>query len=358
MTGLESRYRPLNGTRTGVEAAVASREMGALRYLRRRRKRGPVAFVLSGGGNLGAVQVGMLRALLEHEIYPDLILGCSVGALNGAALADDPSLAGVGRLDDLWRSVDGKDLMPRNWLPNAVALARRGEAIHDSEGLRKMLEAAMGGREFKDLVVRFECVATDVKDVKEVWFNHGPLLDAILASAAMPAVYPSVEINGARYLDGAIVNDVPMSRAVELGASTLYVLQVGSFSRPRAQPRRPLDVAVQAYWIARHHRFKRDLEAMPQEVDLHLLPHGQPPVMRYNDFTRAAELISAAYQASTDYLEGRGVPDEALAAPPAMEVQDESSLPRSDGSDGESEESDDGEEGEEGEEEGRMVDHV
>ncbi|MGH9209735.1 MAG: patatin-like phospholipase family protein [Acidimicrobiales bacterium] len=296
--------------------------MGGLRYLRRRRKRGPVAFVLSGGGNLGAVQVGMLRALLEHDIYPDLIVGCSVGAINGAALADDPTLQGVDRLDEMWRNVDGKNLMPRNWLPNAVALARRGEAIHESDGLRKMLEGAVGGRRFCDLKVRFECVATDVNDVREVWFNQGSLLEAILASAAMPAVYPSVEINGARYLDGAIVNDVPMSRAVELGASTLYVLQVGSFSRPRSEPRRPLDVAVQAYWIARHHRFKRDLESMPPDVDLHLLPHGQPPLMRYNDFTRAAELIGAAYEASTEYVEGRGIRDEQLDAPPATAVSD------------------------------------
>lgn len=307
-------------------AAVASRSMGGLRYLRRRRKRGPVAFVLSGGGNLGAVQVGMLRALLEHDIYPDLIVGCSVGAINGAAFADNPTLAGVDRLDKVWRNVEGKNLMPRNWLPNAVALARRGEAIHESDGLRRMLEEAIGGRQFRDLTVPFECVATDIKDVREVWFNQGPLLEAILASSAMPALYPAVEINGTRYLDGAIVNDVPMSRAVELGASTLYVLQVGSFSRPRAEPRRPLDVAVQAYWIARHHRFKRDLDAMPPEVDLHLLPHGQPPVMRYNDFTRTAELIAAAYEASTDYLEGRGTPDEQLDAPPATAVSD-GSLP-------------------------------
>jgi NTE family protein len=309
-------------SQNGNPAAVASRAMGGFRYLLRRRKRGPVAFVLSGGGNLGAVQVGMMRALLEHDIYPDLVIGCSVGAINGAALADDPTLDGVDHLAEVWRNVDGKNLMPRNWLPNAVALARRGEAIHDSDGLRKMLEGAVGGRRFCDLKLPFECVATDVKDVREVWFNQGSLLEAILASAAMPAVYPSVEINGARYLDGAIVNDVPMSRAVELGASTLYVLQVGSFSRPRAEPRRPLDVAVQAYWIARHHRFKRDLDSMPADVDLHLLPHGQPPLMRYNDFTRAAELIDAAYVASTDYLEGRGTRDEQLDAPPATAVSD------------------------------------
>jgi NTE family protein len=153
--------------------------------------------------------------------------------------------------------------------------------------------------------VPFQCVATDVIGVREVWFTSGPLIDPILASAALPAVYPSVVIDGVRYLDGAIVDDVPVGRAVELGARTIYVLQVSGFARPRPEPRRPLDVAIQSYWIARHHRFKRELEAVPPEVEVHLLPTGQTPTMRYNDFTRSAELMSLAYEASSDYLAGR-----------------------------------------------------
>jgi NTE family protein len=272
----------------------------------------PVAFVLSGGGNLGALQIGMMRALLEHDIRPDLILGCSVGAINGAGLAEDPTLAGTLRLERLWRALDGKELMPAGWLPNAVAIARRGEAIHESHGLRRHLEQTLTARTFEELSVPFQCVATDVAGVREVWFRSGPLIQPILASAALPAVYPAVEIDGVRYLDGGIVDDVPMSRAVELGARSLYVLQVGLFSRPRPEPKRPLDVAVQAYWIARHHRFKRELAAMPSDIELHLLPTGQAPLMRYNDFTRTSELISLAYEASSAYLAGRELPTEVL----------------------------------------------
>jgi NTE family protein len=270
-----------------------------------RRKEERVAFVLSGGGNLGAVQVGMMRALLEHGVTPDLVVGCSVGALNGAALADEPTLVGVARLEQVWRTADGDEVMPRSWLPRAAALARKGEAVHDSDGLRQMFGNSIRAREFKDLAVPFQCVATDVDAAEEVWFDDGVLIDAVLASASLPAIFPAVEIDGRRYLDGAIVNDVPVSRAVELGATTLFVLQVGSFSRPRSEPRRPLDVAIQAYWIARHYRYKRDLravQAMP-DVDVHVLPHGQPPVMRYNDFTRSPELIATAYDASEAYLE-------------------------------------------------------
>jgi len=253
-----------------------------------------------------------MRALLEHDIRPDLIVGCSVGAINGAGLAEDPTLVGALRLERLWRALDGKELMPAGWLPNTVAIARRGEAIHENHGLRRHLEQSLTARTFEELAVPFQCVATDVVGVREVWFRSGPLIEPILASAALPAVYPAVEIDGVRYLDGGIVDDVPMSRAVELGARTLYVLQVGLFSRPRPEPKRPLDVAVQAYWIARHHRFKRELAAMPPDIELHLLPTGQTPSMRYNDFTRTSELISLAYEASSAYLAGRQLPAEVL----------------------------------------------
>jgi NTE family protein len=290
--------------------------MAIMARWRRRRERGPVVFVLSGGGNLGALQIGMLRALAERGVRPDVILGCSVGAINGAGLAEDPTPAGIGRLERLWRDLDGKQLMPGRVLPPAVALARKGEAISDNAGLRRELEERLTARTFEELAVPFQCVATDVIGVREVWFTSGPLIEPILASAALPAVYPSVMIDGVRYLDGAIVDDVPIGRAVELGARTIYVLQVSGFARPRPEPRRPLDVAIQSYWIARHHRFKRELEAVPPDVEVHLLPTGQTPTMRYNDFTRSAELMSLAYEASSDYLAGRPAQPALPEGPP------------------------------------------
>jgi NTE family protein len=262
---------------------------------------GPVAFVLSGGGNLGALQIGMLRALLEHDVRPDLVVGCSVGAINGAGFADAPTLEGLDGLERMWLELDKHNLMPTGW-SNAVALGRRGEAIHDQSGLRRMADESLHATTFEQLQVHFECVATDVAGVREVWFDAGPLVEPILASSALPAIYPAVEIDGVRYLDGGIVNDVPMSRAVELGARTIYILQVGSFMRSRRDPRRPLDVAVQAYWIARHHRFKRELGALPPDVDVHVLPTGETPRMRFNDFTHSATLIARAHEATAAYL--------------------------------------------------------
>jgi len=258
-----------------------------------------------------------------------MVIGCSVGAINGAAFADGPTLEGIARHERVWRGLDRQDLLPTGW-SNAVSLARRGEAVHDHSGLRRMIEESLQAASFEELEVAFECVATDVAGVQEVWFDSGPLVEPILASSALPAIYPAVEIGGVRYLDGGIVNDVPMSRAVERGARTIYILQVGSFMRPRREPRRPLDVAVQAYWVARHHRFKRELDALPPDVDVHVLPTGETPRMRFNDFTHSATLIARAHEASSAYLDelatGRqpaspvdGLPAAVTAPTPSIE---------------------------------------
>lgn len=287
--------------------------MGRLRDLLRRRS-GPVAWVLSGGGNHGAVQVGMLRALVEREIRADLVLGASIGALNGAAFAQDPTLTGVARLEEIWRGLDRVGVLPSGWFPNALALARRGEAIHSNDRLRGVVAGLLRVETFEELAIPFQCVASDLLAVREVWFSSGPLLEPILASAALPGVLPAVEIDGTKYLDGAILNDIPISRAVALGATTIYVLHCGTIDRPRPEPKRPVDVAVQAYWAARHHRFKRDLEALPSHVEAIVLPTGTTQSLRYNDFTHSAELIIAAHAAAGRFLDGQVDDQEPLPA--------------------------------------------
>jgi NTE family protein len=276
----------------------------------------PVAFVLSSGASLGAVQVGMLRALFEHDIRPDLVVGCSVGAINGAGLAEDPTAAGVARLDHIWRTTDARELMGRGLWPT-LSLARRTEAVHAGDKVHRFLRRTLTAATFEELAIPFQCVATDVTTESEAWFAEGPLLEAVLASSAMPAMFPSIHIGDGRYLDGAIVNDVPVQRAVALGARTVYVLEVGVLSRSWQEPRYPMGSAIQAYWIARRHRFRRELEAVPDGVDVHLLPNGSPAPQRFHDFTRTAELIDCAYAASSAHLDGVVAGAPAGAAGPA-----------------------------------------
>ena len=261
-----------------------------------------VAFVMGGGGNLGALQVGMLRALAERSIVPSFVVGCSVGALNGAAYCQEPTIEGIDKLEALWRRLDGKAVLPTGFVPAALQLARRGAAVHDADGLRRVIASILTVSSFSELAIPFECVATALDEATERWFSTGSVADAILASSAIPAVYPPVTIDGVRYMDGAVVNDVPVSRAVELGAKVLYVLHVGSFDRPRPTPKRPLDMALQAYWIARRHRFQRDLASLPADVSAVVLPTGSAASIRFNDFTRSGDLAANAYAATAAFL--------------------------------------------------------
>jgi NTE family protein len=246
----------------------------------------------------------MLRALVERDIHPDIVLGCSVGALNGAAYCADPTPAGVDRLEDLWLRLAGPDVMPAGgWLPSTLQLAMRGDAIHDNDGLREIIQRILRPTRFEDLKIAFQCVATQLDPPDERWFDQGPLHEAILASAALPAVFPIVDFDGHRYLDGGIADDIPIRRAHAIGARRAYVLHVGTLDRPWMEPKRPIDVAIQAHWLARRLRFDDDLAALAGRIDLVMLPFGDPPRPHYDDFSHTAELITQAYAATAAHLD-------------------------------------------------------
>lgn len=273
----------------------------ARRALGRRR----VAFVLSGGGNLGAVQVGMLRALAESGVVPDLIVGCSVGAINGAAFAAEPDERGVHRLDRIWgRIADGDpDLMPSSrFVHPTVQMARRGESIHSQDRLEQLLSEELTVRSFRQLRIPFSCVATDVDTAEEVWFEQGRIVPALLASAALPAVYPARSFAGRNLIDGGVLREIHVHRAVALGATELYVLHVGHLEQRPNNVQRPFDSAMRAYWIARRYRFADDMRRVPDHCVVHHMPAGSSPVLRFDDFSRGRELAELAYEASASYL--------------------------------------------------------
>jgi NTE family protein len=271
---------------------------------------GCTAVVLGGGGLLGAVQVGMVRALEEAGVRPDLVVGTSVGAMNGAALAAAPAGEAADRLERLWYSPQTREVFRAGTVRRLRQLARSGTALHSSEPLRRALAAQLGNRCIEDLPVPFQCCAASIEDAAEHWFDRGPLLTAVLASAAVPGLLPPVAVDGRHYLDGGLVNSIPLGRAVELGATTVFVLQVGRIEQPLRPPRRPWEVAAVAFEIARRHRFARDLGAVPPGVTVHVLPAGEGAAprwdsreaLRYRDTTGIDRRIAAAHQASADYL--------------------------------------------------------
>lgn len=285
--------------------------------LRRRPPR--TAFVLSGGGNLGAIQVGMLKALAEHDVVPELVLGCSVGALNGAAYARAPTRAGVARMERRWAAVDSPTLMPSSRIPSALQLVRKGESLHDNSGLRRTIDDMLEDQQdFEDLSIEFQCVATEMDSAMAHWFTSGPLAPAILASTALPAVYPPVTVDGVRYVDGGVVDNVPIDRAVELGCTRIFVIHLGPHGRPDAHIRRPIDGALLAYWLARNSRFARDLAALPEGVEAIVLPSGERPELRYDDFGSTPELIEQGYANTSAFLESRAAEIEAQRSGPSL----------------------------------------
>jgi NTE family protein len=272
---------------------------------------GPVAYVLGGGGVLGAVEVGMVRALLEAGAKPDLIVGTSIGAINGVLVAADPTGSVVDRLTSLWASPQAREVFGAS-VPRQVArIARDRTHLHTPAPLRRMLTRELGAVvDFADLPVRFECCAASIERAAEHWFATGPVVEAVLASSAVPGLLPPVAIDGEHFIDGGIVNSIPIGRAVELGAGTVFVLQVGRVDRPLAPPRTVVDVARVAFEVSRRHRYARELADVPTSVRVHVLPTGggsarDDSPLAYRDLKSAMERINRAYDASAAYLAGR-----------------------------------------------------
>jgi NTE family protein len=268
------------------------------------------AFVLGGGGKWGAVEVGMLRALNEAGVAPDLVLGTSIGAFNGSVIADRPGEDGVARLADLWIEIAQSDVLQGGRLDRLRNVATLKPALHETSELRALLERVHSpDRRIQDLVVPFQCVAASIERAAEHWFTSGPLIDALLASSAVPALFPPVEIGGEHFYDGGLVNSVPLARAVDLGATEIYVLQVGRIESQLRPPERLYEAALISFEIARRHRFTTAVENLPEGIALHLLPSGNSVAfddsrqLRWRDVSSTNELIDGAYEASVDYLE-------------------------------------------------------
>lgn len=267
------------------------------------------AFVLGGGGVLGAVEVGMLRALLERDVVPDLVLGTSVGALNGAMVARDPSPAVIERLTDLWLSVSrSREVYGDRPLRTVRRAVATGTHIYSAEPIRRRLADEFGDQLIEELPVRLQVCAASIERAAEHWFTSGPLVEAVVASAAVPGLLPPARVGDEHFLDGGIVNSIPVARAVALGATRLFVLQVGRVDRPLSVPRRPWQVARVSFEIARRHRFMREMAELPVGVEAHVLPaRGTSPrddtLFGHRDLRSVEDRIEATYDASVAYLD-------------------------------------------------------
>lgn len=267
------------------------------------------AFVLGGGGVLGATQVGMLRALLAADITPDLVVGTSIGSVNGAFIAADPTAEGVERLEGLWRDVVSSGEMSENPVRQAARFARHRTHVMRRGLIADLVERHLGVDLIEDLPVPFQCVAAEIESSASRWFTSGRIGPAVAASCAVPGLFPPVQIDGAHYYDGGLVHSIPVGRAMALGATDIHVLQVGRVEQPLLAPTNPLDVGLVAFEIARRHRFVEEIAEVPDSVRLHVLPSGvdrtpTASLLGQGSVAKVEDRMARAFEATTGYLEG------------------------------------------------------
>jgi len=271
------------------------------------------AFVFAGGGSLGAVQVGMLRALVESGVKPDMVVGSSVGAINGAYFAGDPSLDGIAMLERIWSGLKRTDVFPWTWRRLINFVRGRGHLV-TSNGLRRLLDNNLLYGELEDAVIPVHIVATDLLSGRAVVLSRGSATQAILASTAIPAAFEPVSIDNKVLCDGAIASNTPVSTAMALGARRLIVLPTGFACDPDRAPSGALASALHAITLLTAGQLVAELERIKPPTEYHILPTACPLGVSPFDFTRSSELIEQAYRKTLCWIAQGGLASRTIPA--------------------------------------------
>lgn len=269
-----------------------------------KKKHVTTAYVLSGGGSLGSVQVGMLQALTAHGVEPDLLIGTSVGALNAAYLAGHGvSEQSLDHLARTWLRLRTRDVFPIEPIRLGLAAIGRVESLCSNGPLRRLIHSHLSFERLEDSPIPLHVVATELQSGKEVLLSEGDAVDAVLASAAIPAVFPSVEIDGRVLVDGGIADNAALSQAIDLGAERIYVLPTGYPCDLTKRPRTPLSTAVHALTLLIQQRLIIDVEHYHDKVDIRVMPPLCPLDVSSVDFAHTGHLIDSSRAATAGWLQ-------------------------------------------------------
>jgi len=277
------------------------------------RRAGPrkTAFVLSGGSSLGAIQVGMIQALMEAGIKPDFLLGTSVGAINATWLATQPDVEGALKLAEIWSGLRRQDVFPLNPWAGARGLLGRTNHVISNSGLRTILEKNLRIERLEETAVPVHVITTDLKTGRAVVLSSGPAIPALLASTAIPGVFPPVTIGRRELVDGGVANHSPIAAAIELGATRVVVLPIG-YPWVRNQRTNALGMALHALARFVEQRLEGEARTYCHAAEILMLPTVDSLSVSPADFSRTQDLIKLAYRSSRRYLA------TAASRPPAL----------------------------------------
>ena len=265
------------------------------------------AFVLSGGGSLGAVQVGMLQALAARGVQPDLLVGTSAGALNAGYVAGHGlTESSLDDLAALWCGLRRRDVFPLQPARLAAAAVGRAPSLCSERPLRRLVDEQLTFERLEDAALPVHVVTTDVRNGEEVLLSEGDPVDAVLASAAIPAVFPSVRIGDRDLVDGGVADNAAVSQAVALGADVVYVLPTGYACALPTAPSTPLSSAMHALTLLIEQRLILEVAHFADRVDIRVLPPLCPLSVSSIDFGQAPLLIERARDATGRWLDQGG----------------------------------------------------
>ena len=263
------------------------------------------AFVFAGGGSLGAVQVGMLRELLRAGVNADFVVGSSVGAMNAAYFAGAPNAAGVDKLEKIWRGLRRHDVFPLT-LRSVLGFMGGADNLIDPSNLRRLVERHIPFRNLENAPIPVHVVATNLGGAS-VCLSSGPAVEAILASAAIPAAFPSVRVGEQDLIDGAVGSNTPILTAADLGATRIIALPTGFACALREPPKGAIARALHAITLLIAHQMVRDLRQLGEKVDVLTVPNLCPLDASPYDFSRAGQLIEQAAENTRKWIEGGGL---------------------------------------------------
>ena len=272
------------------------------------------AFVFAGGGSFGAIQVGMMHSLAAHGIFADMVVGSSVGALNGAYYAGDPTLKGVLALEAIWRGLHRHDVFPVTWRTLLGFLWRRDFLIpHD--GIRKLIDDNIPYRNLEDAKLPVHIVTTDLISGDSIVLSVGSTSDAIVASTAIPGAFAPVRYKDYYLADGAISSNTPIKVAVAKGAQRLIILPTGYACATNKPPIGAVANALHALTLLIARQVVSELEDLSPDIEYFVVPPLCPLVGSPYDFSRTSDHIERAIQSTDAWLaqsglEQRGIPDE------------------------------------------------